>query len=402
MTKIKYYLDQRAVPEQTPAPLKLRITHKGKVAFYDMAFKILPRQWDKQRERVVAHPKQKIINFTLDKIKERATLQLFEMKHRGKLEKMTAKDIRDSIDPNLLEEREQKQKEQLLLLKRMEQYAQTRNAKSTQSIYQNTIKKIREFQNQNEEITFDGITQDWLQRFDLWLEKKAPSRNARNLHFRNIRAVFNQAIEEGITTHYPFRKFKIKPQTTRKRALSLQQLRELFNAPLQGAEKKHRDIFLLMFLLMGINIGDLCKLKQINPQGRVEFHRAKTKRFYSMLVEPEAREIIDTYHGKNFLIDILDHNQDYRSYYRHLNHALKRIGANKKTQGKGIIPDISTYSARHSWATIAAELDIPKETIAAALGHGRETVTDIYIDFDRKKVDQANRKVIDFVLYDRR
>lgn len=55
------------------------------------------------------------------------------------------------------------------------------------------------------------------------------------------------------------------------------------------------------------------------------------------------------------------------------------------------------YWARHTLATIAASLDIPKETISHALGHGNDTVTDIYIDFDKKKVDEANRKVLDYV-----
>lgn len=64
-----------------------------------------------------------------------------------------------------------------------------------------------------------------------------------------------------------------------------------------------------------------------------------------------------------------------------------------------LFPELTTYWARHSWATIAASLDIPKETIAAALGHGGNTVTDIYIDFDAKKIDEANRRVIDWVLY---
>ena len=63
------------------------------------------------------------------------------------------------------------------------------------------------------------------------------------------------------------------------------------------------------------------------------------------------------------------------------------------------IEELTTYWARHTWATIASELDIPKDTIAAALGHGGNSVTDIYIDFDLKKVDEANRKVLDYVLY---
>ena len=88
-----------------------------------------------------------------------------------------------------------------------------------------------------------------------------------------------------------------------------------------------------------------------------------------------------------------------------MNRALKKIGPVKRV-GRGgkkvyepLFPDISSYWARHSWATIAASLDIPRDTIAHALGHGGNTVTDIYIDFDEGKVDEANRKVLDWVLY---
>ena len=84
--------------------------------------------------------------------------------------------------------------------------------------------------------------------------------------------------------------------------------------------------------------------------------------------------------------------------------ALKQIGpverhglGGKKTRHP-LFPDLSQYWCRHTWATIAAELDIPKETIAAGLGHGGNTVTDIYIRFDLRKVDEANRRVIDYVL----
>ena len=64
-----------------------------------------------------------------------------------------------------------------------------------------------------------------------------------------------------------------------------------------------------------------------------------------------------------------------------------------------VIQKLTSYYARHSWATVAAELDIPKETIAAGLGHGGNSVTDIYIDFNMKKVDAANRQILDYVFY---
>ncbi len=104
---------------------------------------------------------------------------------------------------------------------------------------------------------------------------------------------------------------------------------------------------------------------------------------------------------------ILDRYKNYKDYYHRMNRMLKKLGAADAVKADpskpgpaprekaGAFPALSTYYARHSWATIAASLDIPKETIAAGLGHGGNTVTDIYIDFDMKKVDAANRRVID-------
>lgn len=93
----------------------------------------------------------------------------------------------------------------------------------------------------------------------------------------------------------------------------------------------------------------------------------------------------------------------YDSILSRINKNLKELGTTqigkhgKKTKDTRY-KFLSSYYCRHTWATIAAHLEIPKETIAAALGHGGNDVTDIYINFDRKKIDEANRKVIDFIL----
>ena len=119
-------------------------------------------------------------------------------------------------------------------------------------------------------------------------------------------------------------------------------------------------------------------------------------------------EIIEKYRGEKWLLNILDRYKDYKDYTKRINRALKNIGPVKrsglggKKEYKPLFPEISTYWARHSWATIAASLDIPRDTIAHALGHGGNTVTDIYIDFDQSKVDAANRKVLDWVLYSKK
>ena len=180
----------------------------------------------------------------------------------------------------------------------------------------------------------------------------------------------------------------------------------LFDYPVEEYQRKYLDMFKLSFYLIGINIGDLCKLKRIDGD-RIEYIRSKTHRLYSIKVEPEALEIINRYKGKDWLLDPLDRYDNYKQYARRLNGALQSIGEVEiGKQGvkkiKPLYKKISTYWVRHTWATIAASLDIPKETIAAALGHGGNTVTDIYIDFDQRKVDEANRRVLDWVLYQKK
>ena len=146
---------------------------------------------------------------------------------------------------------------------------------------------------------------------------------------------------------------------------------------------------------------DLCNL-QTYENGRVEYIRAKTHKPYSIKVETEANEIIQKYSGEKHLLNYLDTYKNYRSFYMNMCNGLKAIKQRLNDIDDGVtIKELTSYWARHSWATIAAYLDIPKDTIAAALGHGGNTVTDIYIEFDMRKVDEANRKVLDYVLYDK-
>ena len=94
------------------------------------------------------------------------------------------------------------------------------------------------------------------------------------------------------------------------------------------------------------------------------------------------------------------------SFRKQFNKSLRLLGAPTGLRGKkgeGLFPEISSYWARHTWATIAADLDIPDAVISRALGHSSENrVTEIYIRRNRKKVDEANRKVLDWVLYGKR
>ena len=280
------------------------------------------------------------------------------------------------------------------------EFADSHN-ESTKELYYYSLRRIEQFDKYISTRSIDEIGIPWLTRFESWLAQ-TNSKNARNILLRNIRAVFNYALDCEYTTNYPFRRFKIRPEATRKRAMTVEQLRSLAVYPVEDYQVFYRDMFVLMFCLIGINVVDLYSLGGI-VDGRVEYRRAKTHRLYSIKVEPEAQAIIDKYHGTKNLLCIADRWTTHSQFGKQMNKALKRMGEMQRV-GRGgkkvfepIVPGLTTYWARHTWATIAASLDIPKETIAHALGHGNDTVTDIYIDFDKKKVDEANRKVLDFV-----
>ena len=205
---------------------------------------------------------------------------------------------------------------------------------------------------------FEEITLDWLNRFEHFLKTQHLDNhgkviegirqlkpNAIAIHFRNIRAVINAAIDEELTTLYPFRRFKIRQEETAKRSLSVEALRTLRDYECEPHQKKYRDLFLLTFYLLGINPVDLFSLTEI-LDGRIEYRRSKTGHLFSIKVEPEAQEIIDRYRGKKYLLDVLD-----------------------------IFP---TKQFLWFWDTLS--------------GTGLPT---FYINRNRKKVDEANRKVID-------
>jgi integrase len=234
--------------------------------------------------------------------------------------------------------------------------------------------------------------------------------NARSVYLRNIRTVYNRAIDDGVAqlNDYPFRRFKIKQERTRKRALTVEQLRQLRDYPCTEAQRQYRDVFMLIFYLGGINIGDLLKLKEIEG-GYIYYSRSKTRRPYQIKVEPEALEIVERYRGREFLLSAGDRYKNHEDFTRRINRALQAIGApdaekpNASKPGpapidkkKGAFPELTTYWARHTVATLMSEIDIPKETIAKVLGHADNSVTDIYIRFDQRKIDDAMRKVIDY------
>lgn len=416
MAKINFYLDPRPRKDGTSA-LLMYFIHKRFRRKINLGVTLEPIYWCEATEEVSnKFPKHRQVNQMIRLYRARA--ESVFLKHFG--DDPDAATIFAELEAELFPEKVAKKAEQEAI--EAEQKAQEevrKNAlpevfgrfaamkkESTRLTYERTLKHVELFCERGYSDNLDVINKAWLSAFDNYLSESNPSPNARALHMRNLRAVLNYALDEELTTNYPFRRFKIKTVKTAKRSLPVLTMHELLTCEVESWQEIYRDMFKLSFLLMGINFADMLQMTHKNlNQGRLEFNRHKTARLYSMKIEPEAMAIIRKYLGAEHLLNIMDSRTDYLQFIRQTNNALRKIGTcerhglgGKKTI-TAICPELTTYWARHTWATIAASLDIPKETIAAALGHGGNSVTDIYIDFDRKKIDEANRMVIDWVLY---
>lgn len=402
MAKLFYYHDTRS--GKGPYPLKIRIYHNKGNAYLGLDIRIAPEQWDAQNEIVINHDNAKSLNARIRFETSKAETVIADLRLSGQLKKYSATQVKQII------ENDGKVPEWKVnsgnFTKVFSHCIESKRKDNTRISYEQALKRMREYDEKLDSRSFEDIDIAYMQAFDKWLSDRGVTQNSRNVYYRSIRAVFNHAIDNDITTAYPFRKFKMRKQATRKRSLTIDELRILRDYPCEEWQKIYVDIFFLMFYLIGINGADLLPAKKNQVQhGRLEYERAKTYKMYSVKIEPEAQRIIDKYKGKDFLINIMDKRfEKYQWFLQRMSRALKTIGPFER-KGRGgkkthtpLFPELSQYWCRHTWATIAAELDIPKETIAAALGHDMgNTTTAIYINFNQRKVDEANRRVIDFL-----
>ena len=284
--------------------------------------------------------------------------------------------------------------------------------RSTRESNEYTMSVLRKYAELNKidlaALNFEDINYAWLSDLEQYMKAAKMSQNTRKIHFGNIRTAMREAYKRELTDADPFRRFTFRPAKTRKRSLTVEELRRLFTCEVAPHAEYYRDMMKLSFMLLGINMIDLYSLKEIK-HGRIEYDRSKTGGLFSIRLEPEAMEIIEKYQGDKALLNIADRWHDHRNFRHQLNAAIKRIG---KAQGKGKrdkeedspFAEVTSYWMRHTWGTIAYELGISDDTISQALGHqgSGARVTEVYIRRNMDKVDEANRRVLDWVLYGKR
>ena len=265
---------------------------------------------------------------------------------------------------------------------------------ATKTRYSEAINKIKAFCNSSgsfDNLDLSHINVAWLKDFECFCLNNGMRTNGVGVYLRYLRAIYNDAIDRGVIglEQYPFRRFKIKKADTKHRNLDIKDIRTLIHYDCSDNPhlQKYIDVFLLSFYLCGLNVKDILFLKKEDiHNGHINILRVKTLVPILLKIEPEAQAIIDRYPGEKYLLSWLDSykTDDYRTFERKTNKYLKKI-----------FPFLSIYWARHTWATMASELDVSDAIIDIAMGHKLTGMSAVYIKRNLRKVSVANRKVID-------
>jgi integrase len=420
MASVKFYLDKRSKKQDGTYPLKLTVTHK-KAFHISLGVSVPEENW--VSDRIEGNFKNRVSTNSYLRARFSAVENLLRtLALVGKLDQISPEQLKNLIEnlnsseniPAVIQVESSGISNlpgaALLFAEHAKTCIATRETEGTREVYAYTMNMLRKNFDLSK-LTFGDIDYSWL--CDLRL-KLAPTcnKNSQSIHFRNIRAIYKDANKRKLVSKdlYPFDGFEIGNEETMHRDLSLQELRTLLYYPVEPYQECYRDLFMLQFYLIGINLTDILHASEIRD-GRLTFRRAKTHKIYNIKVPPEAMAIIEKYSpGKNYLLNFLDNYKNPKDFTSRYNRNLKQIGAwkwidtvskkgrpIKKKRIEPLLPFLTSYYSRHTWATFAAELDIPEKTISMALGHGKKTVTDIYINYNLKKVDQANQMVIDYL-----
>lgn len=275
---------------------------------------------------------------------------------------------------------------------------------STANAYSSTLNNFQSF-TQNPTQTFEELTPKEMKRYEQFMFMNALSHNTISLYIRLLRSICNQAVAQRVAeidTAELFRNIFTGCKETAKRAIKPAIIARLMNADFNEHPQLRysRDLFMLSFYLRGIPFVDLAYLRKSDVQNNtLIYYRQKTKTLLCVPLESCALKIIKQYAGRCkdsiYLLPIITgvgeegHNQ-YCSALRLYNKHLEQISNLLKLDVR-----LTSYVARHSWATTAQNTDVPIAVISSILGHTSEKTTHVYLaSIENKKIKEANRKVI--------
>jgi integrase/recombinase XerD len=277
-------------------------------------------------------------------------------------------------------------------------------------IYQTATNRLMSYVD-NRPLPFTEINYTLLDGFRNALIKDKVKQNTISNYFRTLRAIYNKAIKAKLVdrSHYPFLDISIKTERTAKRALQIGDLIKLATVDIKPSTPmwNARNYFFLSFGLIGISFTDLAYLKQDSiKKGRLKYARKKTGTQLCILLQPYPLRLLTSYnlHDTDYLIPVLPNGivEGSKSAKRIIGQWIKTTNKylSRLAELCNIDAEITSYVARHSWATTAKRLGYSNEMIAEAMGHEYgNKITNIYLDnFDQTLIDEMNAEVIESIV----
>ena len=272
-----------------------------------------------------------------------------------------------------------------------------------------TFSLLQQFRSTN--IRFDEITVGYLRDFELFLMKKGNKSNSIATKFSVLKAVYNKAVSEGVFVpkSNPFQQFKVGSlwTNTRKRAITKEDIHRLIELDLSGRDfytQLAKDIFLFSYFMAGINFKDIALLTYGDiDNGRIYYARRKTGKMMNCCLTEQAQEIIDKYHTdqveEDYLFPILNRQihttekQILERVKKTLKHVNKRL--HELSEEIGLHTPLTTYVARHTYATVLKRSGVSVALISESLGHSDLSTTQIYLDsFENSQIDAAMQHLL--------
>ena len=270
----------------------------------------------------------------------------------------------------------------------------------TSETYRSTLRSFMQFRD-GKDVFLNDINSDLMRRYEAYLIGRGITKNSSSFYMRILRAVYNRAVEKDLTINRnPFKHVYTGIDKTVKRAIPLKTIKQIKNLDLSLRPSLDfaRDMFLFSFYTRGMSFIDMAYLKKKDlSNGILSYRRRKTGQQLFIRWEQCMQEIVTKYDNplSIYLLPIIKpSNGDERTQYKHslhiINRRLKQISKILKID----IP-LSTYVARHSWASIAKSKNIPISVISEGMGHDSETTTQIYLaSLENNIIDRANLQIL--------
>ena len=271
----------------------------------------------------------------------------------------------------------------------------------TSETYATTLCSFKRFR-ENRDLALDDMDFELMMAYEAYLRTNGISPNSSSFYMRNLRAVYNRAVEKGLTSQrFPFKHVYTGVDKTVKRAVPLKVIKRIkeMDYSMNPTFDFARDMFLFSFYTRGMSFVDIAYLRKKDLQnGILSYRRRKTGQQLFIKWERCMQEIIDKYDTahSNYLLPIIkpSNNIDERKQYIYAAHNINRC---LKIIGKefGLSVSLTLYVARHAWASIAKSKNVPLSVISEGMGHDSESTTRIYLaSLDTVAIDKANSLIL--------